>query len=87
MGLFTKYTNRPATIPKMQKKIPIFNKYTSISVDVTKLAIAWHSGRLDNNGLALLPLNFTTSGLLIFCSSNSPECSKHPLLIVDIEIN
>lgn len=78
----TNYRNRPSTIPKTLKKVAIPKDNCSISVEITDIVTFWHSDRLMNNGLALLPMDFGTSGFLLFHSSNSSDCSKHPVLTI-----
>ncbi|MEW6696901.1 MAG: DNRLRE domain-containing protein [Bacillota bacterium] len=77
----THYQNRPAVLPHSLKKI-----YTPgasvLTIDVTDFVKAWHAGQCENHGLALLPVQLSANGVILFHSSDSPDVSKHPILRV-----
>lgn len=76
---YTDYQNRPAVISSSIKKISAYNAPVFM-VDITDLVQAWHSGICKNHGLALVPIEPGTSGIIFFYSSDSPDMSKHPAL-------
>ena len=82
---YTNYTSKPPMLAKTLKRVPLRKNCCSISVDITTLVKAWHAGKLMNSGLALVPIDLETCGVLLFHSSNTPDHSRHPLLIVTTE--
>lgn len=76
---YTDYQNRPAVIPASIKKISAYSTSVLI-VDITDLVKAWHVGKCENHGLALVPVQLSANGVILFYSSDSPDISKHPTL-------
>lgn len=76
---YTNYQNRPAVIPHSLKKIPTYSLKV-FTIDVTDFVKAWHSGKWENQGLALVPVQLDTNGVILFYSSDSPNMSQHPIL-------
>lgn len=89
------FQNRPGTLPEGQ--VTVFLRFhnswlTSITADLTIMVKLWHSGKVKNYGLAILPKEFSGNGYLIVSSSNTLNSSLHPTLAVhtrrpDVECN
>lgn len=75
----TNYQNRPPVLPHSLKKISIYNT-PALTIDVTDFVKAWHSGKYANQGLALVPVQMSANGVILFFSSDSQDVSKHPTL-------
>ncbi len=83
----TNYTNKPPMLEKTLKRVLLGKNCCAISVDITTLVKAWHTGKLINCGLALVPVDLETCGVLLFHSSNTPDPAKHPLVTITTEPN
>lgn len=81
----TSYNNRPRSLSKTNKVVPVSMPVVSISTDLTYLVKEWHTGCLANNGLALLPELSFSKGVLLFNSSQHPDSSRRPTLTVTVE--
>ncbi|WP_333870364.1 DNRLRE domain-containing protein [Desulforamulus putei] len=79
---YTNYGNRPAVISHSLRKIPTHSA-TKFAIDVTDFVKAWHSGKYENHGLALVPVQMGTNGVILFHSSDSSDVSKHPALRIN----
>lgn len=78
---YTDYQNRPTVLPHSLKKIPTPGAPV-LTIDVTDFVKARHAGQCENHGLALLPVQLSANGVILFHSSDSPDVSKRPTLRV-----
>lgn len=80
---YTNYRNRPPTLSHTSKLVQVKDHHT-LTIEVSSLVKAWLNKPYFNYGLALLPVNLHSSGILKFYSSDYPEAVFHPTLNINI---
>lgn len=83
----TNYYDKPPVLPRILKIIPINHKSNYIVINVTNFVKAYLTGRAENYGFALVPIDKGSNGVLLFHGSNSDDKLKHPLLKVKTSIS
>ncbi|MBM7854285.1 hypothetical protein JOC37_000658 [Desulfohalotomaculum tongense] len=79
----TAYNNKPELIPGVGQGVKISSYRHPVTADVTKIVKYWHTEKIKNNGLALLP-GHCTMGAAVFCSADGIDSSLHPVLTVKV---